>query len=202
MPGTLLNQFSLSEDKGVLRAATTIGFGAEAESKVTTLTAGDRRLVQRGQVGGLGRGERIYAVRFIGDVGYVVTFRETDPLYTVDLCDPPGPRVRGELKIPGYSAYLHPVADDLLLGVGQEATEDGRVQGLQFSLFDVSDLARPVRAAAGAARLALLQLGGRVGPPRVPVLARHEARRPADREREVPRRRSASGSTARAGSPR
>ena len=101
--------------------------------------------MQRGQVGGLGPGERIYAVRFIGDVGYVVTFRQTDPLYTVDLADPDRPRVMGELKIPGYSAYLHPVGDDLLLGVGQEATDDGRVQGLQLSLFDVSDLARPVR---------------------------------------------------------
>ncbi|HTE64092.1 MAG TPA: beta-propeller domain-containing protein, partial [Solirubrobacteraceae bacterium] len=112
---------------------------------VTTLASQDGHLVWRGQVGGLGRGERIYAVRFLGDVGYVVTFRQTDPLYTVDLSDPANPRVRGELKIPGYSAYLHPVGDDLLLGVGQEATDDGRVQGLQLSLFDVSDLARPVR---------------------------------------------------------
>ena len=84
-------------------------------------------------------------MRFIGDVGYVVTFRQTDPLYTLDLADPANPRVLGELKIPGYSAYLHPVGDDLLLGVGQEATDDGRIQGLQLSLFDVSDLARPVR---------------------------------------------------------
>jgi len=145
VPGTLLNQFSLSEDKGILRAASTVGFGPDAESKVTTLARADGRLVQRGQVGGLGRGERIYAVRFIGDVGYVVTFRQTDPLYTIDLADPANPRVRGELKIPGYSAYLHPVGDGLLLGVGQEATENGRVQGLQLSLFDVSDLARPVR---------------------------------------------------------
>ena len=145
VPGSLLNQFSLSEDKGVLRAATTVGFGPEAESKVTTMSERGGRLVQRGQVGGLGPGERIYAVRFIGDVGYVVTFRQTDPLYTVDLADPDRPRVVGELKIPGYSAYLHPVGDDLLLGVGQEATDDGRVQGLQLSLFDVSDLAKPVR---------------------------------------------------------
>jgi uncharacterized secreted protein with C-terminal beta-propeller domain len=145
VPGTLLNQFSLSEDKGVLRAASTVGFGPEAESTVTTLTRRDGQLVQLGQVGGLGRGERIHAVRFIGDVGYVVTFRQTDPLYTVDLSEPANPRVRGELKIPGYSAYLHPVGDDLLLGVGQEATDDGRLQGLQLSLFDVSDLAWPVR---------------------------------------------------------
>ena len=145
VPGTLLNQFSLSEDKGILRAASTVGFGPDAESKVTTLARDAGHLVQRGQVGGLGRGERIYAVRFIGDVGYVVTFRQTDPLYTVDLADPSHPRVRGELKIPGYSAYLHPVGDDLLLGVGQEANAEGRVQGLQLSLFDVADLARPVR---------------------------------------------------------
>jgi uncharacterized secreted protein with C-terminal beta-propeller domain len=145
VPGTLLNQFSLSEDKGILRAASTVGFGAGAESKVTTLARAGGQLVQRGQVGGLGHGERIYAVRFLGDAGYVVTFRQTDPLYTLDLADPANPRVRGELKIPGYSAYLHPIGDDLLLGVGQEATEDGRVQGLQLSLFDVSDLARPLR---------------------------------------------------------
>jgi uncharacterized secreted protein with C-terminal beta-propeller domain len=121
---------------------------------VTTLGDDGGRLVQRGQVGGLGRGERIYAVRFMGDVGYVVTFRQVDPLYTLDLADPANPVVRGELKIPGYSAYLHPVGDDLLLGIGQEATGDGRVQGLQMSLFDVSDLARPVR-------LQKLQLGDR-----------------------------------------
>jgi uncharacterized secreted protein with C-terminal beta-propeller domain len=145
VPGSLLNQFSLSEHEGILRAATTVGFGPDAESRVTTLERRDGLLVKRGDVGGLGRGERIYAVRFIGDVGYVVTFRQVDPLYTVDLADPDRPRVLGELKIPGYSAYLHPVGDGLLLGVGQEATEQGRVQGLQISLFDVSDLARPVR---------------------------------------------------------
>ena len=145
MPGSLLNQFSLSEDKGVLRAATTVGFGPEAESQVTTLDQQGGHLLRRGQVGGLGRGERIYAVRFIGDVGYVVTFRQTDPLYTLDLSDPDRPRVAGELKIPGYSAYLHPVGEQLLLGVGQEATDDGRLQGLQLSLFDVSDLAHPAR---------------------------------------------------------
>jgi uncharacterized secreted protein with C-terminal beta-propeller domain len=145
VPGTLLNQFAMSEDKGVLRTATTVGFGPEAESKVTTLDERAGHLVQRGQVGALGLGERIYAVRFIGDVGYVVTFRQTDPLYTLDLSDPDRPRVVGELKIPGYSAYLHPVGADLLLGVGQEATDDGRVQGLQLSLFDVSDLAHPTR---------------------------------------------------------
>ena len=84
-------------------------------------------------------------MRFIGDTGYVVTFRQTDPLYTVDLSDPENPRVRGELKMLGYSAYLHPVGDDLLLGVGQDATEQGRRLGTQLSLFDVSDPRRPER---------------------------------------------------------
>ena len=109
-------------------------------------------LVQVGRVGGLGKGERIYAVRFVGDTGYVVTFRQIDPLYTLDLSVPSHPVVRGELKIRGYSAYLHPVGDDLLLGIGQDATDEGRVLGTQVSLFDVADLRRP-------RRLAVQQLG-------------------------------------------
>ena len=145
MSGTLLNQFAMSEHSDVLRVATTTGFDTDSESRVTTLGRRDGRLVQRGMVAGLGLGERIYAVRFIGDVGYVVTFRQTDPLYTLDLSDPDRPRLAGELKIPGYSAYLHPIGEELLLGVGQEATDDGQLQGLQLSLFDVSDIAQPRR---------------------------------------------------------
>ncbi len=146
VPGHLLNQLSLSEHDGVLRAATTQdGRGGASESFVTTLRPEGGRLVEIGRVGGLGVGERIYAVRFIGATGYVVTFRQTDPLYTLDLSDPARPRVVGELKILGYSAYLHPVGDGLLLGVGRDATEEGRVQGVQLSLFDVSDPARPTR---------------------------------------------------------
>ena len=114
---------------------------------MTTLARREGSLARLGQVGGLGKGERIYSVRFIDDVGYVVTFRQVDPLYTVDLSAPANPRVRGELKIRGYSAYLHPVGRDLLLGVGQDATEQGQLLGTQLSLFDVSD----VRAAAAPA---------------------------------------------------
>jgi hypothetical protein len=102
-------------------------------------------LARVGQVGGLGAGERIYAVRFMDDTGYVVTFRQTDPLYVLDLRNPAAPAVTGELKIPGYSAYLHPMGDGLLLGVGQDADEAGRVKGLQVSVFDVSDPADPQR---------------------------------------------------------
>lgn len=155
LPGYLLNQWSLSEHRGYLRAATTLrpewfaspdgGRQRPSESFVTVLGQRDAALTQVGQVGGLGVDERIYAVRYFGDTGYVVTFRETDPLYVLDLSDPATPRVTGELKILGYSAYLHPVGDGLLLGVGQDATEEGRRLGTQLSLFDVSDPANPTR---------------------------------------------------------
>ncbi|HYH58641.1 MAG TPA: beta-propeller domain-containing protein [Thermoleophilaceae bacterium] len=150
--GFVLNQFALSAREGVLRVATTDQppwrAGAEqreSESFVTTLDEEGGALSEIGRVGGLGKGERIYAVRFIEDVGYVVTFRQVDPLYTVDISDPQKPVVRGELKIPGFSSYLHPVGDGLLLGIGQDATDGGQTQGTQLSLFDVSDLDAPKR---------------------------------------------------------
>jgi hypothetical protein len=139
--GWLLNQYSMSEWDGRLRIATT----AENDSSVYVLRQDGSSLVQEGKVGGLGKGERIYSVRFVGTSGYVVTFRQTDPLYTVDLRDPKQPKVTGELKITGYSAYLHPAGDGRLIGVGQEASEAGRAQGTQVSLFDVGDPAAPKR---------------------------------------------------------
>ncbi|MEE2767762.1 MAG: beta-propeller domain-containing protein, partial [Actinomycetota bacterium] len=87
--------------------------------------------------------ERIHAVRFLGDTAFVVTFRRTDPFYVVDLSDPTAPTVRGELKITGYSRYLHPVGEDLILGIGQEATEEGMTTGAKATLFDVSDPVYP-----------------------------------------------------------
>jgi hypothetical protein len=114
---------------------------------VYILAQDGKSLKQTGKVGGLGKGERIYAVRFVGPVGYVVTFRQTDPLYTVDLHDPAAPKVTGELKITGYSAYLHPAGDGRLIGIGQEASTQGGTQGTQISLFDVSDPTKPTRLA-------------------------------------------------------
>jgi uncharacterized secreted protein with C-terminal beta-propeller domain len=148
--GYLLSQWSLSESRGVLRVVSTEspawwGRGAETESFLTTLRRREGSLVQAGRIGNLGRGERVYAVRFVGNVGYVVTFRQIDPLYTVDLADPEHPRVLGELKIPGYSAYLHPIGNDLLLGIGQDVNDQGRPLGTQVSIFDVSDLGHPKR---------------------------------------------------------
>ncbi|WP_436761160.1 beta-propeller domain-containing protein [Streptosporangium sp. V21-05] len=154
VPGRLLNQYSLSEHEGHLRVATTSTASRnepatsptaapDTSSAVYVLDAGT--LARTGEVGGLGQGERIYSVRFIGPVGYVVTFRQVDPLYTLDLRDPAAPRKTGELKITGYSAYLHPAGDGRLIGVGQEASEQGRTLGTQVSLFDVSDPADPRR---------------------------------------------------------
>jgi uncharacterized secreted protein with C-terminal beta-propeller domain len=148
--GYLLNQFAMDEHGGLLRVASTTspawwGDGFESESRVTVLEERDGELVEIGMVDGLGKGEQIYSVRFIGDAAYVVTFRQTDPLYTIDLADPTSPRVVGELKILGYSAYLHPVGDGLLLGIGQDATDTGQVKGTQVSVFDVGDPADPRR---------------------------------------------------------
>lgn len=143
--GRLLNSFSMSEHDGHLRVATTDDVAQE--SAVHVLRRQDGALAEVGSVGGLGKTERIYAVRFLGDQGYVVTFRQTDPLYVLDLRDPAAPTLEGELKIPGYSAYLHPIGDGRLLGVGQDATDQGRVQGTQLSLFDVRDPADPRRVA-------------------------------------------------------
>jgi hypothetical protein len=151
VPGFLLGQFALSERAGVLRVASTLvppwspTAPQETESQVATLAERDNALVQLGRVGGLGKGERIYAVRFIDDTGYVVTFRQVDPLYTVDVSDPATPKVVGELKVLGYSAYLHPAGKDLLIGIGQDATEEGFRSGAQISLFDVSNPAAPTR---------------------------------------------------------
>jgi uncharacterized secreted protein with C-terminal beta-propeller domain len=149
VPGFLIGQFAMSEHEGFLRVASTEeppwweGAGSAGESRVTVLAERGELLDQIGAVTGLGKGERIYAVRFMGDLGCVVTFRQVDPLYTIDLSDPADPRVAGELKITGYSSYLHPVSDGLLLGIGQDATLEGQVLGTQVSLFDVSDPAGP-----------------------------------------------------------
>ncbi|MXV89890.1 MAG: benzoate transporter [Acidimicrobiia bacterium] len=145
--GHLLNQFSLHEHDGHLFVAVTNGspWGAnrQSESLIFALTQKDDILAVVGSVGDMGRGERIYSVRYIGDRAYVVTFRQVDPLYVVDLADPTSPAVLGELKIPGYSAYLHPVGDGLLVGIGRDADDDGRIRGFKASLFDVSDPAKP-----------------------------------------------------------
>ncbi|MBN2895721.1 MAG: beta-propeller domain-containing protein [Campylobacterales bacterium] len=145
--GGVLNQFSMSEHEGVLRIATTTGNSwspTGTQNSVFALQEKDEELQNMGVLDGLGKkGEQIYAVRFIGDRGFVVTFRNTDPLYTIDLSDPANPRKVGELEIPGYSTYFHPISQDQLLSIGRDADASGSVGGLQIQLFDLSDFAHP-----------------------------------------------------------
>jgi hypothetical protein len=154
VPGTLIGQYAMSEYQGDLRVATTVGTPTPApldgsapatasDSRVTVLHAQDGALAPVGTVTGLGAGERIYAVRFVGPLGYVVTFRQTDPLYVLDLRDPAHPATAGQLALTGYSSFLQPVGGSLLLGVGQSVDQDLRTAGLQLSLFDVTDPQHP-----------------------------------------------------------
>ena len=149
VPGLTLNQFSLDESAdGLLRVATTGGFGDDASSGVYVLEAAGGNLRTVGSVAGPAKGERIYSVRFVGDVGYVSTFREIDPLFVIDLSKPQTPRVAGQLKVPGYSSYLHPLDATHLLGIGRDVDPaTGQVRGLQLSVFDVGDPAKPERTA-------------------------------------------------------
>ncbi len=147
--GRLLNQFSMSDFGGALRVAVTTdgeGFGSPQQSGVRVLQRNGRSLDQIGTLNGLGINERIYAVRFLGELGYIVTFRQVDPLYVIDLRNPRAPRRAGELKIPGYSSYLHPIAPGQLLGIGQDATDQGQRLGTVLQVFDVSDPNNPRQA--------------------------------------------------------
>jgi hypothetical protein len=145
--GHLLNQFSMNDRDGVFYVATTTGApwsGEGSESQIVAMEIDGDQLVEIGKVGGLGKGERIFSVRYVDDTAYVVTFRQIDPFYVLDLSDPRNMSVQGELKIPGFSSYLHPMSDTLVLGVGQDATDEGRTSGTKVSLFDVSDPANPL----------------------------------------------------------
>ncbi len=147
VPGFVLGRWALSQHEGALRVATTRQPPWDGEqtgktsSMVVKLEERNGSLVETGRVGGLGKTEQIRAVRYFGDIAAVVTFRQTDPLYLLDLSGQP--KVLGELKVPGFSTYLHPIGDGLLLGIGQDADKTGMVTGMQASVFDISDLSRP-----------------------------------------------------------
>lgn len=151
VPGYLLNQFAMDEYQGNLRVATTVW-----EKNSNSLYILDPSLNIMGSVENLAKGETIYSVRFIKDNGYVVTYRTMDPLFVFDLSDPKKPVLTGELKVPGFSSYLHPIGDDLLLGIGADTYDIYRKDssgkevvigtqqgGLKFSLFDISDKGMP-----------------------------------------------------------
>lgn len=142
--GQLLDQTALDEGTdGTLRVVTTTA-GATG---ITTMRVekGKTALAKVGYVGGLARGEQVQSVRFVGDTAYVVTFRQIDPLFVLDLTDPAAPRLRGELKVPGYSALLAEPEAGRLLGIGMAGDAKGRLLGVGAGLFDVSDADRPVR---------------------------------------------------------
>jgi uncharacterized secreted protein with C-terminal beta-propeller domain len=158
VPGRILNQFSMDEHNGFFRIATTIGYTWETDVPSTNnIYILDENLKRVSQIEGLAPGESIYAVRFLGDRGYLVTFVQVDPLFTIDLSDPNNPKVLGELKIPGYSDYLHPFDENHIIGVGKEvnASIDAdkihtpgavyytAILGLKMALFDVTDIENP-----------------------------------------------------------
>jgi len=147
-PGQILNQFSLSEYENVLRIATSTGntWDGSAENHVFCLESNNDKLDIIGRLEGLAPGERLYSSRFIGDKGFLVTFVEIDPLFTLDLSDPRNPFVAGELKVPGYSTYIHQIGENYLLTIGKDVLVENEsvwYQGLQMSLFDISNFASP-----------------------------------------------------------
>ena len=153
-PGTTLNQFSMDEFNGYFRTATTTGEVWEKTSKNHVYVLGDDgsgKLEVVGKLEDLAPGEKIYSVRFLGERGYVVTFKKVDPLFVIDLKYPTNPKVLGKLKIPGYSDYLHPYDQNHIIGIGKntiEASEELKgqrdldfawYQGVKLALFDVTD---------------------------------------------------------------
>ncbi len=143
--GIIEDRWSLDEHDGVLRVAVGPSVETGNFSSVLTLREEGSALEEVGRVDKLGVDEDIKAVRWFDDLAVVVTFRQVDPLYAVDLADPDDPRLLGELKIPGFSEYLHPISGDRLIGVGQDATTSGQLLGAQAALFDVADLTAPRR---------------------------------------------------------
>lgn len=156
--GTLNDSFSIDEYEGNLRLVTTVSatgdgsavpivtFGKmESAGKVAkvdtnTLYVLDKSLIELGKIEGLAENERVYSARFMGEMGYFVTYRQVDPLFSVDLSNPSKPKVIGELKIPGFSEYLHPYGDGLLLGIGMDTDETGTTtNGVKLSMFDISN---------------------------------------------------------------
>jgi uncharacterized secreted protein with C-terminal beta-propeller domain len=146
LPGSVLDQWALDQYDGHLRVVADVADWGSNIAMVdwlpvqhTVLYVLDSKLAVRGSIAELVTDESVRAVRFSGDVGYVVTFREVDPLFALDLADPKAPRVTSELKIPGFSTYLHPWPGDRLLGVGVDGDESGLTGGLKVAMFDVSD---------------------------------------------------------------
>lgn len=151
--GTLNDSFSIDEYDGYLRLVTTVtpmnndpvpffrsSDGTEGSEETNSLYILDENLELTGKIEGLAEGETVYSARFMGETAYFVTFKQVDPLFSADLSDPASPKITGELKIPGFSEYLHPYGDDILLGIGMDMDEEGVAsEGVKLSMFDISD---------------------------------------------------------------
>ena len=154
VPGTLLNQFSMDEYNGYFRITTTQG-NTWDDTSMNNLYVLDENLDIVGTLEGLAKGERIYSTRFMGEKCYIVTYKTVDPLFVIDLSNPTSPEVLGELKIPGYSSYLHPLGENYLIGFGEDSVEKTYLNwkgenevtayatGLKMAIFDVSDYNNP-----------------------------------------------------------
>jgi uncharacterized secreted protein with C-terminal beta-propeller domain len=137
--GSVLNQFSMDEHNGYFRIATTTGsWSTSSQNNVYVL---DMNLNVAGKLEGLATGERIYSARFMGDRCYLVTFRQTDPFFVIDVGNPVEPKVLGYLKIPGFSSYLHPYDENHIIGIGKEGSN------VKLSLFDVTNVTTPIETA-------------------------------------------------------
>ncbi len=142
VPGIILNQFSMDEFNGNFRIATTTGNSWNGNS-LNHLYVLNQNLEIIGKIEDIAKGEKIYSARFIDEKAYLVTFKQIDPFYVIDLSKPEKPETLGELKITGYSSYLHPYDKNHIIGIGIEANEQGRTQGLKIALFDVTDVENP-----------------------------------------------------------
>ena len=150
VPGYVLNQFSMDEHNGYFRVATTSRANGDSTNLLFVLNM-DLKVV--GKLEGLAEGETIYSARFMGNRCYIVTFKNIDPLFVIDLTDPTAPTVLGSLKVTGYSGYLHPYDENHIIGIGKE-TEAAAIredfawyQGVKISLFDVTNVSNPVQVA-------------------------------------------------------
>lgn len=154
--GHLLNPFAMSEYKGVLRVASTVGAvsrdgTSQVENRISTINTQDADLPKMGELTGIAKGEQLYAVRFVGERAFVVTFKKVDPLFVISLRDPRNPSIMGELKVPGFSTYLHPLDDSHVIGLGKDAQDMGSFawfQGVKLSLFNVADSSQPTETQA------------------------------------------------------
>ncbi|MGE5545225.1 MAG: beta-propeller domain-containing protein [Bacillota bacterium] len=152
VPGTILNQFSMDEHNGYFRIATTTGEmwrTDEGTSKNNIYVLNDKMAIT-GRLENIAPGERIYSTRFMGNRVYMVTFRNVDPLFVIDLKNPQKPVILGALKIPGYSDYLHPYDENHIIGFGKDTVEvkvgegsQAFYTGMKVALFDITDVTRP-----------------------------------------------------------